>query len=84
MTIHVGRMLRLAAFEPFDPLIQIERAFQSIHLCQNLVVTSCSDILDSGKTASYGVKPGVHFFFNRIETGIDRYQKRACHLFFSR
>jgi len=63
----LGRMLRLPAFEPFDALVQVEGAFQSVDLRQDLTMAGASDLCERRKTAPDRVKAGIHILFDSVQ-----------------
>ena len=66
----LGRMLRLAAFKPFDSPVQFERAFQGLYLGQNLIVARRCHLFERRETAFDRVKTGTHVFLDGIQTGM--------------
>jgi hypothetical protein len=63
-------MLRLATFESFDALVQVEGTFQAIDPRQNLIMTGRSDLFERRKTAPDRVKAGIHILFDGVQADV--------------
>jgi hypothetical protein len=63
-------MLRLATFESFDALVQVEGTFQAIDPRQNLIMTGRSDLFERRKTAPDRVKTGIHILFDGVQADV--------------
>ncbi len=69
-------MVRLAAFEPLNALVQIERAFQAFYLGQNLIVAGRSDLFECGESALDAFKAGIHIPLDGVQMGMHGAQFR--------